>query len=156
MITMCRLSFAKYSSAPHEIPMFIDLEAVSKCEGANVKIETLSKLKADYANSNKVSIPPTGFVFHEGRVGSTLIANLLGSNPHSLVFSESDPPIDSLKNCRSCSRQDKINLFRDIVTLMGVSPVHKYMFFKFQSITSTVMELALEVTSGGLRVNEFC
>ena len=145
LVTLCRLNFARYAAAPHETPMFKDLESLSECQAINIKVEPLSKLKLEMLMNNKVPIPPTGFVFHEGRVGSTLIANLLGSNPYSLVFSESDPPIDCLKHCIGCSREKKIGLFRDIIALMGVSPVHKYMFFKFQSITTTVMELALEV-----------
>jgi hypothetical protein len=39
---------------------------------------------AKRGNKNSVvyrSIPPTGFVFHESRVGSTLVANILASNP---------------------------------------------------------------------------
>jgi len=32
------------------------------------------------------------FVFHETRCGSTLVADMLGSHPHHLTFSESSPP----------------------------------------------------------------
>lgn len=28
---------------------------------------------------------PTGFIFHESRVGSTLVANMLASNPWAMV-----------------------------------------------------------------------
>lgn len=31
-------------------------------------------------------IPPTAFIFHESRVGSTLVANMFASDPRSLVF----------------------------------------------------------------------
>ena len=144
-VTMCKLNFQKYSLTPHEFPMFKDLVAISNCNGGNSIQRSISDIKREIEQGQSKSIPPTGFVFHEGRVGSTLIANLLGSNPYSLVFSESDPPLEVLTGCRSCSRDRKIEVFRDLMAIMGVSPVHKYMFFKFQSITTTVMELALEV-----------
>ena len=148
LVTLCKLNFEKYSKAPHEFPMFKDLVAISNCNGDNEMQKSIDELKRDILLGGISPIPPTGFVFHEGRVGSTLIANLLGSNPHSLVFSESDPPIEVLTGCRSCSQERRISVFRDLITIMGASPIHKYMFFKFQSITTTVMDVALEVTSG--------
>lgn len=36
----------------------------------------------------------TGLVFHETRCGSTLVADMLGSQPHHLTFSESSPPAE--------------------------------------------------------------
>ena len=91
-------------------------------------------------------VPPSAFVFHESRVGSTLVANNLASSPYSLVFSESAPTANALLHCFACTRQQEVQLFRDIVTLMGRSPIHHHLFFKFQSITSTKMEIALEVS----------
>ena len=84
-------------------------------------------------------------MFHESRVGSTLVANNLGSDPFSLIFSESTPTANALLHCPVCTRQQSVQLFRDIVTLMGKSPIHKSLFFKFQSIASTKMEIVLEV-----------
>jgi hypothetical protein len=77
-------------------------------------------------------------------VGSTLVANTLASDPFSMVFSESAPAANALLHCDSCTRERNVQLFRDVVTLMGRSPIHKRLFFKFQSITSTKMEIALE------------
>jgi hypothetical protein len=89
-------------------------------------------------------VPPTGFVFHESRVGSTLVANLLASDPWSIVFSESQPIASVLLHCNSCSKEEHLQLIRDVITLMGRSPIHKRLFFKFQSIASTKMNLILE------------
>eukprot|EP01035_Chromulina_nebulosa_P026497 gene26497-34697_t len=89
-------------------------------------------------------VKPTGFVFHESRVGSTLVANSLASDPWSMVFSESAPTANALLHCNQCSKDIKIKIFRDVVTLMGNSPFHKRMFFKFQSIVTTEMEIVLE------------
>ncbi len=98
-------------------------------------------------------IEPTGFVFHESRVGSTLVANNLASDPFSLVFSESSPTANALMHCIACTRQQEVQLFRNIVHLMGRSPFHKSLFFKFQSITSTKMEIALEVRMSNIMIN---
>ena len=37
-------------------------------------------------------VKPSGFVFHESRVGSTLVANMLAAVPTNIVYSESAPP----------------------------------------------------------------
>lgn len=47
------------------------------------------------------SIPPTAFIFHESRVGSTLLANLLATAPGHLVYSEPHLPFLALKACRT-------------------------------------------------------
>ena len=57
----------------------------------------------------------------------------------ALVF----PPATVLL-AKKMSRERKISLFRDIVTLMGRTTMHKRMFFKFQSITNTENDIALE------------
>lgn len=150
MLTMCRLNFREYSQNPHLYPMFKDLTGLSHCNGANRKRQTLQsaldELKQNQAQGSTRGnvLQPNGFVFHESRVGSTLVANTFASDPFSIVFSESTPPANALLHCIGCSRQQQVQLFRDVVTLMGNSPIHTNLFFKFQSITSTKMEIALE------------
>jgi hypothetical protein len=86
IISFCRLDFKSYSQTPHLYPMFRDLVAVSKCGGSNSKTARLSVVKADPEFQGKGGhyLEPSGFVFHESRVGSTLVANALGKNlfPH--------------------------------------------------------------------------
>ena len=64
--------------------------------GGNTRTEKLSiaayRLEQSGEEGEYRHIKPTGFVFHESRVGSTLVANALASNPWNMVFSESDPP----------------------------------------------------------------
>lgn len=48
----------------------------------------------------RTPLPPRGFVYHETRCGSTLVANMLASLPPSRVFSESKPPTQV---CTLCS-----------------------------------------------------
>jgi len=148
MITMCKLNFREYTKNPHLYPMFKEVEAMSLCQGHNRRKEKLSKLMAELKAKEGTPagriVPPAGFVFHESRVGSTLVANTLASTPYAMVFSESPPPASVLLHCQLCSRKQQVQLFRDVVTLMGNSPIHNYLFFKLQSITSTRMEIALE------------
>jgi hypothetical protein len=149
MVILCKLNFKAYSDAPHLMPMFKDLVTKSGCQGSNRKRESLKKLikeiNDDPTAPSSRFVKPNGFVFHESRVGSTLVANFMKSDPYSLVFSESAPMASAMLHCESCTREYNLQLFRDVTTLMGRSPFHKYLFFKFQSITSTSMAIALEV-----------
>jgi len=152
-VTLCKLNFKEYSQNPHMYSMFRDFVTLSKCMGSNRKRESLSTLMKELDSSNdslrQRTIKPTGFIFHESRVGSTLVANLLGSDPWTMVFSESAPAANALLHCDGCSLQKNIKIFRDVITLMGRSPFHKRMFLKFQSITTTKMEVALQVRFSG-------
>lgn len=146
MVTLCQLNFKAYFETPHKYAMFRDLVAVSNCLGTNRKREKISVLLADMKSKNTRHIEkPTGFIFHESRVGSTLVANNLASDPMTLVFSESAPPANALLHCTRCSREESIKLLKDIITLMSVSPIHDRIFFKFQSITTTRIDVVLEV-----------
>jgi len=95
VVTLCRLNWKQYSQSPHLYPMFRDLEGISSCSGSGKRKEKLSVLMADIKASEGTLggrvIRPSGFIFHESRVGSTLVANTLASDPWSMVFSESAP-----------------------------------------------------------------
>lgn len=148
-ITLCKLNFKQYSESPHAYPMFRDLISMSNCRGSNKRRESLSVLMKEISDKKGLLdgriIAPTAFVFHESRVGSTLVANTLASDPFSMVFSESAPAANALLHCRTCTLERNIEIFRDVITLMGRSPIHRHLFFKFQSITSTKMHIALQV-----------
>ena len=157
VVTLCVLDFQKYAKSPHSYSMFKSLVAVSNCHSdENTRIERLSKLRRELSPGGEqgmklpAPLEPAGFIFHESRVGSTLATNLLASDPSNMVFSESDPPATVLLHFdeHDNQKEEKIALFRDIVLLMGRSTVHKRYFFKFQSITSTKMFIALEVCVG--------
>lgn len=149
MVILCKLNFKEYAANPHLSPMFKDLVGKSHCQGGNRRRESLQVLLKEIAdNPNDPSsrvVKPNGFVFHESRVGSTLIANFMASDPYAMVFSESTPMASAILHCTSCSHEYTVQLFRDVTTLMGRSPFHKHLFFKFQSITVTNMKIALEV-----------
>ena len=148
---LCKLNFEAYTEeGPHKLPMFKDLVSASKCKGKNSKTMRMSEIKKEMkmeetsGKPRSTMIPPTGFIFHESRVGSTLVANLLGADPFNMVFSEAAAPASVLLHCHGCSHEDKINRFRDTILAMGRSPTHKRVFFKFQSLTTTQIKIALE------------
>jgi hypothetical protein len=131
--------------------MFRDFVSMSKCGPGNALSRKLSDVQGPgydsiYKPTEKIPIPvgPTGFVFHEGRVGSTLVANLLACDREAMVFSESAPPSTVFMSMSRFPRSRQIEIFREILTIMCRSTYHKQCFFKFQSITSTMMSLALE------------
>lgn len=128
--------------------MFKDFLSISKCSGSNVRQASLSSLQQEVALAKGTPagriVYPTAFIFHESRVGSTLVANLLGSDPYNMVFSESAIPAELLLRCHGCSHERQVKLFRSTILMIGRSPIHKRLFFKFQSITSTAMKIALE------------
>ena len=50
-------------------------------DNASIIVEKLS----DYVNQNQPELDPDLFIFHEGRVGSTLTANMFGASQNNLV-----------------------------------------------------------------------
>jgi len=148
MVILCKLNFRKYWDQPHSYPMFRDLEGASNCIGSNRRRAKMSILLKEIEDAKGTPegrvVAPTGFVFHESRVGSTLIANFLASDPWALVFSESTPVANAILHCTTCSKERQLKLFQNVLTLMGRSPYHKRLFIKSQSITTTRIHIPLE------------
>ena len=143
MITTCDLQVGlhQYAAAPYDFPKFKDIVTTSKCNENTQRKQKLSMLLQE---APQTRITPTAFVFHESRVGSTLVSNMLAANPRSLVFSESKPPVDALFHCPRCGNdQERGALFRSVVHLMGASAPHDHLFFKFQSIVAQKMSIVL-------------
>lgn len=92
-LTLCQLDFKRYSAQPYTYPMFKDLVALSRCtESGRSKTATIKGLLTEIESASGTPagrvVYPSGFVFHESRVGSTLVANMLASDPDNMVFSE--------------------------------------------------------------------
>ena len=89
-LVMCKLDFKTYSTHPYTYPMFKDLVSLSKCdEKLNVAISVLKKNIVACAGTPEGRIVyPNALIFHESRVGSTLVANMLASDDKNMVFSE--------------------------------------------------------------------
>ena len=146
-VQLCKLDWLTYSEAPHKYPMFKDLIRLSKCSTQTnaMKSRRLSELWQEYEENNKDMnrMQPSGFIFHESRVGSTLAANAFGSDHLTMVFSESAPPANVLLHCVQCTPKTQRDRLRKIILLMSQSTYHQRVFFKFQSITTTRMNVIL-------------
>eukprot|EP00937_MAST-01D_sp_MAST-1D-sp2_P007393 g7393.t1 len=142
---MCRLNTALHHRDPSSVPMFRDLVAHSNCGGANARSATVGQLRADIAAHPGSVIAPSGFVFHEARVGSTLVANMLTSSTRNLVYTESKPPATVLAHCDKCSDEQQVELLRVVMGQMGRGRAtgHDRLFFKFQSAMVAFLPAAL-------------
>lgn len=94
-------------------------------------------------------LQPSGFVYHETRTGSTLVANMLGHVPSNLMTSENSLAEDPVRRCRQCTPQQRIRLLRDILPLFGNTRAgHTHSFLKFQDSTT----ISVVIIKGVLRV----
>ncbi|CAN0463626.1 unnamed protein product, partial [Hapterophycus canaliculatus] len=55
-------------------------------------------------------LQPSGFIYHETRTGSTLVANMLAHVPSNLVVSENNVAEDPVRHCKQCSDAQKVRL----------------------------------------------
>ncbi|CAM9674518.1 unnamed protein product [Scytosiphon promiscuus] len=136
LVKMCQVNYAKYSAAPWLLPMGGLLSINSGC--ADIKAETvqivrMSTLKRILAESKVPVTPPTGFIFHETRCGSTLVANMLASVQTNVMWSESTGPWKVMHTCPKCSRDQIVPWLKIIMDAMSRSARHNHFYFKFQS-----------------------
>ncbi|CBJ29563.1 Hypoxia-inducible factor 1 alpha inhibitor (Hypoxia-inducible factor asparagine hydroxylase) [Ectocarpus siliculosus] len=135
-VFMCSLDRDTYFHQPYKYPMFKDLVRLSGgCQGAQSTTTSISKLQEEIDANPDGYLEPTGFVFHMSRCGSTLTANLMGSSPHNIVYSESKPPVAVMSLCDQvrCTEEQRVAALRTVILAMGKTSFHKHMFFKFQS-----------------------
>ncbi len=67
-------------------------------------------------------IPPTGFIFHVSRCGSTLVSRMLAALPGSVMLSEPDPIDDVLRSHRkhpATTDQQRVEWLRGMVSALG-------------------------------------
>lgn len=160
--TFCRIDWSKHKQNPSSVPMFRDLIKHSEgCRGKNTfemdikKVTKLARTRDEDSSRNQSLNPhtrkPKGFVFHESRCGSTLVANsLIAMDPaRHRVYSESPPPITALKACgvdgKLCPIEKAANLFKDVIYIMSRTdePMEKNVFFKIQSVGSKFLDVFL-------------
>lgn len=115
---------------------------------------SLNHLRQAYvAEHPEEFLQPTGFVYHETRTGSTLVANMLGHVPSNLVTSENSLAEDPVRRCNQCTPRQRARLLGDILPLFGSTQGgHTHSFFKFQdSTTIGVVSVRIKGMAGGRR-----
>ena len=156
----CHVDFYLHKADPSSVPMFRDLMGQSKhCQQEKIKfdlytiVEDAREYDAQHVhNASHVvhTIEPTGFIFHESRCGSTLVANsLVAMDPvRNRVYSESDPPLAVAKAAANGKRA--VKLLQDVIYMMGRSnvPMENRLFFKIQSIGTKNMSIFRESFPG--------
>lgn len=105
---------------------------------------TLAELEAWVARSP--GIPPTGFIFHVSRCGSTLLAHLLGRLDGALVLSEPGPVDSLIRAGHRMGRDRQVALLRAMVGALGQAraPGQDRLFVKFDAWNTPQHELIRE------------
>ena len=142
-LELCQFDMAHYHREPEHWPMSHDL--VTHFCSARRKSHTLATERAKDKSAG-AELEPSGFIFHESRVGSTLVANMLASVPTNLVYSEPHAPFQVLHAAeqQSLTEEEKVRLLRLAIRSMGRSHHHKHFFVKFQSSFVPYMDLVLK------------
>ncbi|CAB1107664.1 unnamed protein product [Ectocarpus sp. CCAP 1310/34] len=137
-ITFCLMRMAEYQETPWKYPMAVMLQKKSECSKAeNLRSFRLSDLRTYMREHPEEFLQPNGFVYHETRTGSTLVANMLAHVPSNLVVSENNMAEDPVRRCSDCTEMQKVALLREIMTLLGNGRNgHEHLFFKFQDSTT--------------------
>lgn len=175
--TFCDLNWETYKRDPARLPMFSTLVKISKCNSRKAtkrfnfkeavgyirKYDSSRKVSHDEnllqhpTNSSKTfhvhNIEPTGFIFHEGRCGSTLAANMLVAMDPNItrMYSESQPISRILRLCvdqppGECNRTETVELLHDVMYMMSRTndEYEARLFFKFQPFSPEGMNLLRE------------
>ncbi|CAM9608365.1 unnamed protein product [Ectocarpus sp. 12 AP-2014] len=136
LVKMCQVNYDSYSEAPWLLPMGGLLSIASGCADLKrdtVQIVHMSTLKRLLEESTVPIPPPTGFIFHETRCGSTLVANMLASVETNVMWSESTGPWKVMHTCPKCHKEQIVPWLRVIMDAMTRSARHDHFYFKFQS-----------------------
>lgn len=100
----------------------------------------IDSLRELYESSN--GVPPTGFIFHMSRCGSTLVSQMLAALPKNIVMSE-PPVIDSVIRAEAANDDERVERLRWIVNALGQrrDGSEENLFIKFDSWST--IDLAL-------------
>lgn len=142
-MALCQFDISPYHRNPEQFPMSRDLVGAF-CSKNRLKHKLASVHAVDERAGKQLQ--PTGFIFHESRVGSTLVANMLASVPTNLVYSEPSVPAHVIHLCKNagCSEETTVRLLRMAILAMGRSHHHDHFFIKFSSSTVVDMDLILK------------
>ena len=122
-VTMCLVAWDAYWKAPHDFGKYKQVQQASRC-GDSKRQRVLNLAEAAYDAKRRGAAPlrPSGFIFQESRVGSTLLANILAALPHHLVYSEGI----RLPTSARATRDESVAALRDYVTLLGAPAANSF------------------------------
>jgi hypothetical protein len=96
-------------------------------------VETLAQLQ-----EFRPGLPPSGFIFHLSRCGSTLMAQMLAALPQNIVISEA-PLIDTVLRANlhdsGITEEQRATWLRGLISALGQArnPDERHLFIKFDS-----------------------
>jgi hypothetical protein len=93
------------------------------------------------------TLDPSGFIFHMGRCGSTLVSRLLATSERALVVAEPDPLIGLLDFPDSVTDEERCKWLRALVTVLGRRrrETERRYFLKLTSFHVLHLDLMAEV-----------
>eukprot|EP00752_Nemacystus_decipiens_P012766 g11306.t1 len=135
-VRFCLTNIARYQQMPWRYPMAANIQGKSSCHKSdNLRAFRLSTLRAYMHEHPDEFLEPNGFIYHETRTGSTLVANMLAHVPSNLVLSENNVAEDPARRCHQCTDAQKVSILRDTIRLLGnARNGHEHVFFKFQDV----------------------
>jgi hypothetical protein len=159
-VDICRIEYSIYSKNPHATPTYASLIQQSQCYfNQNLTAEQVLQKRRTMRLKDLLQVAkykslhvykPAGFIYHESRVGSTVLSNMLGALPNVLMINE--PPIlerilfvSQLK----CTKAQVMRLFRAIVQCFSVAFPKKHVFFKLlheHTVTTDIILTAFPST----------
>ena len=119
-------------------PLFED--TIRKCrsmpENNKERFSTTFEIIPELRKQN-TSYPPSGFIFHTSRCGSTLISQMLAALPQNIVISEA-PPVDTILRAKLNSKisdEQRTKWLEDLIWMLGQKRFNeeKSFFIKFDS-----------------------
>jgi len=140
LVDWCNLGLARFIE-----PFFEDTIAQSMRLPFNLVFQQQTSIDVlkEVANGTDI-VPPTGFIFHMSRCGSTLITQMLAEFEENIVISEA-PPIDSVISSRNDSASDdSVKLWLQwMVAAFGRrrSGAEKHYFIKFDAWNTLDLDL---------------
>ncbi|KAG5189340.1 hypothetical protein JKP88DRAFT_353114 [Tribonema minus] len=97
-VSFCNMNIADYQSEPWKTPMDQMLAVASNCRSrTHTRKYSLADLMAHQQRNPERYLSPSGFIHHETRCGSTLVANMIAHIPTALMVSESLVPYKALQ-----------------------------------------------------------
>ena len=145
IIVLCKIDWAAYNRDPIQAPMYGKIVAHNGCMRQSavqkprlrVRASQLRRVHAALGDAD-APLPPSGFVFHESRCGSTATTNMLGAVPGALVIAEAAPLHAVLATCEDMGSAAQMELLALLIAQWGRARGARRLFFKFDLLAFAV------------------